>query len=54
MKTLPSSALCGLGEAQSLKQKKDAPVFDDAKGNPSLVAYIMDKINEQVVGKALY
>ena len=28
--------------------------FDDAKDNPPLVAYIMDKINERVVGKALY
>ena len=28
--------------------------FDDAKDNPSLVAYIMDKINERVVGKTLY
>ena len=28
--------------------------FDDAKDNPPLVAYTMDKINERVVGKALY
>ena len=28
--------------------------FDDAKDNPPLVAYIMDKINERVVGKTLY
>ena len=28
--------------------------FDDAKDNPPLVAYIMDKIIERVVGKALY